>query len=447
MGGLFSSAPSIAAPRFAPDLSAANVSVSELTKQLAAAQSNSAAAINSSVAATKSYLVGWYTPIIYLLTLVAIVCVAIALYDTFAPCNLPNIFFEKSRCDAPADSTPTSDVLVIDYAHYGKDNTSSFVDVTNAVSKMIVNKVLLPSFSVSPQSLGIPDPYPNVTKTLYMSYHIGSAAAKNIAVTDGSSVPILPKTESFTLQKSPPPLLSGVYNSVFGSGSGNLAPTFHDATSMVSIAGNRAPLSSQSEGGYGMQWWMYIKDWNYGYGKEKAIVKRPDTTSGSILNPSISLSPTDNSMKISVSIFPSSEGTSKIQPAPAGHSGSTDDVFVCEVPNIPLQTWFAVSVTVFGRNLDVYIDGKLVKSCFLTGIPKPAVGDIQLTPDGGFSGNICDFYHYPKMLLPSDAVSFYSAGTSCKNKTGTSSSAAATGYAVKFGIYDALGKEVQEYSF
>ena len=48
----------------------------------------------------------------------------------------------------------------------------------------------------------------------------------------------------------------------------------------------------------------------------------------------------------------------KSTPAPAGHSDFTDDVFTCEVPNIPLQTWFSVSATVFGRNLDVYIDRK-----------------------------------------------------------------------------------------
>jgi len=246
---------------------------------------------------------------------------------------------------------------------------------------------------------------------------------------------------------SPPPLLSKLYSSVFGNSSGNLAPSFHDATTSTTIRGNLAPLSAERDGGYGMQWWMYVKDWNYGYGKSKTVVKRPDSTNGSIANPHISLHPTDNSLEISVSVYPATEGGSgKAEPAPAGHSGSTDDVFVCSVPNIPLQTWFSVSVTVFGRNLDVYIDGKLVKSCFLSGVPKPAVGDIQLTPDGGFSGRICQFYHYPKMLTPSDALTFWSAGTSCRNQTATGKSSA-TGYSVKFGVYDSIGKEVQEYTF
>ena len=197
-----------------------------------------------------------------------------------------------------------------------------------------------------------------------------------------------------------------------------------------------------------MQWWMFVKDWNYGFGKEKIILQRPDVANSAVMNPKITLHPTDNTMQISVSIFPTTEGgSSKAQPAPAGHSGSTDDVFLCSVPNIPLQTWFSVSVTSFGRNLDIYIDGKLVKSCFLTGVPKPCLGDIQVTPNGGFSGQMCGLNHYAKMLVPSDAMAFWSAGTPCRATTAPTTGEAATGYSVKFGMYDAVGKKVREFSF
>jgi hypothetical protein len=151
-------------------------------------------------------------------------------------------------------------------------------------------------------------------------------------------------------------------------------------------------------------------------------------------------------LKVAVSIFPSSEGGgSKTEPAPAGHSSSSDDVFVCEVPNIPLQSWISVSVTVFDRNLDVYINGNLVKSCFLPGVPKPAIGNIDLAKDGGFSGYMCDLNHYGKALTPSDAQAFYNAGTSCANQTG--SAGASGGYSLKFGVYNTKGKEVKEYTF
>lgn len=249
-----------------------------------------------------------------------------------------------------------------------------------------------------------------------------------------------------------PTLLSRIWSALGGGGSsGNLVPSIHDATSSGMVQGTSAPLSSQDQGAYGMQWWMFIKDWNYGYGKDKPVLTRPDPTSGAVMNPSVSLHPTDNSLKVSISLFPTGDGGSKSEPAPAGSSGaSTDDVYICEVSNLPLQTWFSVGVTVFGRNLDVYIDGKLVKSCFLPGVPKPATGDIQLSPGGGFSGYLCDFYHYPRMLTPGDAMTFFSAGTGCKNKVpsgGSGPGTSATGYSVKFGVYDTLGKQVQEYTF
>lgn len=249
-----------------------------------------------------------------------------------------------------------------------------------------------------------------------------------------------------TPKQTQPSFFSGWFS---GTGAtGNLLPTALDATTSSIVKAKDAPLSAESQGSYGMQWWMFVRDWNYGYGKDKEIIVRSDPTNASVANPRISLHPTDNTLKISVSLFPSNtDGSSKSTPAPAGHSGSTDDVYICEVPNIPLQDWFSVSVTVFERNLDVYIDGKLVKSCFLPGVPKPAAGDITLAGNGGFSGNMCNFYHYPRMLTPGDALTFYGAGTSCKSITEPSTASKATGYSVKFGVYDPVGKKVQEYSF
>ncbi len=253
------------------------------------------------------------------------------------------------------------------------------------------------------------------------------------------------------VRSSNPSVASRVTSFITGSdSSGDLASSLHDASTSMSVPASNAPLSNQTQGAYGMQWWMFVKDWNYGYGKDKSVLIRPDPTNQSVMNPSISLHPTDNTLKVSVSIFPTSNRSSKSEPAPATSSGaSTDDVFICEVPNIPLQAWFSVGVSVFGKNVDIYIDGKLVKSCMLPGVPKPAIGDIQLSPNGGFSGYMCNLYHYPRMLTPSDAMTFYSAGSSCSKDVSSSgvSSSGLSGYSVKFGVYDTLGKQVQQYTF
>jgi hypothetical protein len=459
MGGLFAKPAARVAPvQFAPDFSKATLTGEELMKQTAAFQAQAQAAATAAATAAKASAGSMYMPILILLGLVAVVFGAILAYDAVAMrFGWPTALL-PSPSKPQGGQVPSSNILYIGYAKYGTDNQTNYTDVTAYITSMIQNQSSIPSFTVGYANVGLSaDPYPGQLKTLYVQYYVGTGGYTYTQADDGTPFPSLPAPGGVNAptpgsgpvgsEAPPPPFLSKLYSSVFGNSSGDLAPSFHDATTSTSIQGNLAPLSAERDGGYGMQWWMYVKDWNYGYGKKKSVVKRPDSTNGAVMNPHISLHPTDNSLQVSVSVYPATEGGSgKSEPAAAGHSSSSDDVFVCEVPNIPLQTWFSVSVTVFGRNMDIYIDGKLVKSCFLSGVPKPAVGDIQLTPDGGFSGNICNFYHYPKMLTPADAMAFWSAGTTCRNQTTTGKSSA-TGYSVKFGVYDSLGKEIQEYAF
>ena len=473
MGGSGSKpAPAPAKPTIVPDFSRAQFSGEELQRQLANATTTATQFASQQAAKATASAQSYYRPIIWILGL-ALVGVGLAFLIDFISVKITGKeltgfgwLAPSSSAPAPAPApsgggqVPASNILYISTAQYGTDQVSNFVDVSSFLMSKIQGETTLPSFVVGWSNLGLgSDPYPGTQKTLWVQYYVGMGDYVNVSIGDGDVFPQLPQTPATPgpaplpqatapVAAPPPSFASKVYNAIFGDSSGDLAPSFHDATTSAIVSGSQAPLSSTDQGGYGMQWWMYVKDWNYGYGKKKAVVTRPDTTNSAVTNPSINLHPTDNSLQVSVSIFPSTEGgASKSTPAPAGHSGSTDDVFVCEVPNIPLQTWFSVSVTVFGRNLDIYIDGKLVKSCFLPGVPKPAIGDIQLTPNGGFSGRICNFYHYPRMLTPSDALTFYSAGTSCKTKTESGITGKATGYSVKFGVYDSLGKNVQEYTF
>jgi hypothetical protein len=447
-------------PEFKVDYTNAQFSASDIASQ---AQQYAQSAASAAAEQAQSAAAWSYKPLLWILGIGLLAVGGILIYDVIAMANdWPTLIL-------PNDKTPAPLILFIDSAEYGvADATTGAITnpimVADHISSQIQNQTTLPSFPVSYSNLGLQtNPIPSTAVgTLILTYHQGDELKCTLTLKDGDTFPVLPETtcggktasgvsstgpSSTDKDAPPPPYLTKVYNSIFGSSSGELSPSFHDASSSATIKANLAPLSAQRDGGYGMQWWMYVKDWNYGFGKKKSVIKRPDATNRAVMNPDISLHPTDNSLQVSVSVYPSTEGGSgKAQPAPAGHSGSSDDVFVCDVANIPLQTWFSVSLTVFGRNMDIYIDGKLVKSCFLSGVPKPAVGDISLTPDGGFSGRVCGFYHYPKMLTPSDAMSFWAAGTPCRNQT-TSGGGSATGYNIKFGVYDALGKEVQEYAF
>jgi len=55
---------------------------------------------------------------------------------------------------------------------------------------------------------------------------------------------------------------------------------------------------------------------------------------------------------------------------------------------IPIQKWVHVIVSVYNQVVDIYIDGQLGSSCVLKGFPAISNLDVNLTPDGGFSGQI-----------------------------------------------------------
>ena len=209
------------------------------------------------------------------------------------------------------------------------------------------------------------------------------------------------------------------------------------------ISAANAPITQGADNS--VQFWMYIKDWDYQFGEKKSILYRQDATTATIRNPDISLHPTDNSLDVAVSIFSGD----------ASDTSSTGDTYTCTVENVPLQTWFSVSVAVFQRNLDVYINGKLVKSCVLPGVPRPAAGDIVIGDALGFSGSVCNVHAYPNMITPSDASAFFSAGTNCAsfaqpgstNTTTKGSSLTLFGYTFTFAVKDSSGKVIQSSSF
>jgi hypothetical protein len=110
---------------------------------------------------------------------------------------------------------------------------------------------------------------------------------------------------------------------------------------------------------------------------------------------------------------------------------------------------------VFQRNLDVYINGRLVKSCVLPGIPKPVVGDIVIGDNGGFSGSVCSVNSYTNMLGPDDARAFFAGGTRCQAPSPTKAAAVDPnstfvtlfGYTFRFSTLDKAGKELSSYTF
>lgn len=226
-----------------------------------------------------------------------------------------------------------------------------------------------------------------------------------------------------------------------GAVSSDQTPTPVDGKTKKVIPAADVPLGTSMQSG--VQFWMFISDWDYKFGQEKSILERVAPNNPAIKNPAITLGASENTLHVKVSLFGAESS------AQSTDLNGTGDVFTCSVENVPLQTWFSVSVTTFQRNLDIYINGRLVKSCVLPGVPKPAYGDIILNNNGGFSGSICNVHSHSSMISPEEAQSFFARGTNCQAPSPAVSKVdkdsffiTLFGYTFKFSTLDKLGKEV-----
>lgn len=75
------------------------------------------------------------------------------------------------------------------------------------------------------------------------------------------------------------------------------------------------------------------------------------------------------------------------------------------IEDIPINKWFNLIIRCQNTTLDVYMNGLIVKSHELHGVPKQNYGNVYVAANGGFSGNISDLKYYS-----------YALGTSAINR-------------------------------
>jgi len=64
------------------------------------------------------------------------------------------------------------------------------------------------------------------------------------------------------------------------------------------------------------------------------------------------------------------------------------------IPDIPLNKWVNVIIRCKNTSMDVYINGIVVKSVKLLGVPKQNYGDVYVAMNGGFDGYISNLWYY-----------------------------------------------------
>lgn len=193
----------------------------------------------------------------------------------------------------------------------------------------------------------------------------------------------------------------------------------------------------KSEGHFAVSMWIFIDDWNYNYGETKNILKKVNGDDLSL--PHIYLGKFKNDLHIDVDMFAkdSADYQTLLKIEAGGSEGAT---FICDkntktifengtdtdiacpepdvsqnitIENINMQKWVNIITTVNNRTLDVYINGKLIKTKTFDNIIDPVLlnsGGIELVSDGGFGGFFSKVQYYPYFITPEKAWSIYKGG-------------------------------------
>jgi hypothetical protein len=84
---------------------------------------------------------------------------------------------------------------------------------------------------------------------------------------------------------------------------------------------------------------------------------------------------------------------------------------ICDIINLPIQRWVHVGVVLWNRTTDIYLNGKLRRSCILKGVPKvPWGSDLYQTQNGGFAGKIAQLRYFNRALNATEMYKIYTKG-------------------------------------
>ena len=182
-----------------------------------------------------------------------------------------------------------------------------------------------------------------------------------------------------------------------------------DASKYVVVPSSKTESNSTGNNNYGYSVWLYIDAWKTNGTSivNKNILTR--TTSDNVPLFQLHLHNTQNDLMLEMS------------------NNSADKL--CEIRNVQLQKWINITMSVYGNTVDLYLDGKLVRTCIMTSMPASLSSGDQLYIGGGYTidtkppyaitatlgdlqGFISNVVYNPDYFSPEEAWNIYSAGYS-----------------------------------
>jgi len=204
---------------------------------------------------------------------------------------------------------------------------------------------------------------------------------------------------------------------------------FSDASNPVILPCKKFGTSTNSN--YGYSTWLYIDTW--GTNGSTAVTKNVLTrynTSNILFKLYLDNDQNDLNLEINgtsgsgVTPSPTTSPSAGTTLAPATTTTTTFNP-KCTIRNVQLQKWINITISVYGNTVDMYLDGKLVRTCIMINLPIPLdVGDsvcigggytvnggkLTLPNAGTLQGYISNVVYKANYFTPEEAWNIYSSG-------------------------------------
>ena len=159
-------------------------------------------------------------------------------------------------------------------------------------------------------------------------------------------------------------------------------------------AGHKQDISSldTTVGNFAMSTFFYVNDWTQNVAEDKPLLtlndNNPSNNDGCI---SVELQEMLNNIKISI-------------------NRDDNEKEIITVSDFPIQKWVNITVSVYGRTLDVYLDGKLVKTEILKTYIPCKFNTLHFGGTPAFDGYLNLGKYIPYAVNPEEAYNLYMDG-------------------------------------
>jgi uncharacterized protein YqkB len=157
---------------------------------------------------------------------------------------------------------------------------------------------------------------------------------------------------------------------------------------------------------FSLNMWIYISNWDWKFDEEKNIINRTTINNET---PGVDIIGDQDNFYLKLD----STNNSLISGIKTSYSQNNGLLEECIVKNIPIQKWINYVYVLNNRMTNTYLNGELVNSCALKGIPNMNImykSNLVIFKNNGYYGQLGKFQYFAEALSNEEVNQIYKNG-------------------------------------